>query len=448
MAQQVSTNTFGVAKWIVSATASDGTHTTISAALTSASSGDTIFIRPGTYTENLTLKAGVNLVSFAADALTPNVSLAGTCTFTAAGTVSMSGVRLTTNSAAFLAVTGSAASIVNLYECFLNASNNNGITFSSSDAGAKIAAFNCRGDIGTSGINLFAHSSAGTLSFRYSTMGNSGGSSTANTCSAGTVISIDSNFSNPITLSGTGALEIDKGTIDTSATNSTSLTLGGSGTQVGRFVKFSSGSASAVSIGGTATLEYCTVSSTNTNAITGAGTLNYSNLSFDNTSNTINTSTVTPLVSRYGVQLSATVPAFLVNKAAGAADVTGNSTTYTIAYDTEIFDQGSNFAANTFTAPYTGKYYLSGGCALSSVTTATSATFLINTSNRTYRSNFCSPTVVQDSVGRVSFSMNSLCDMDVGDTAIVSIALTGIGADTADLLSSNVTNIFSGYLVC
>src|SRR5690242_8473255 len=119
MASQIlPSNTFTTAKWIVSATASDGTHTTIGAALTSASSGDTIFIRPGTYTENLTLKAGVNLTAYTCDALTPNVTISGTCTFTAAGTVSISGIRLQTNSAALLAVTGSAASIVNLDNCY------------------------------------------------------------------------------------------------------------------------------------------------------------------------------------------------------------------------------------------------------------------------------------------------------------------------------------------
>src|ERR1043166_1875682 len=125
MAQQiVSTNTFTTAKWIVSATASDGTHTTIATALTSASSGDTIFIRPGTYTENLTLKAGVNIAAFICDGYTPNVTISGTLTLTTAGTVSISGIRLQTNSAAVLAVTGSAASNVFLINCYLNLTNN------------------------------------------------------------------------------------------------------------------------------------------------------------------------------------------------------------------------------------------------------------------------------------------------------------------------------------
>jgi len=58
-----SDNNYGTAKLIVDATAGSGNYTTIAAALAAASSGQTIFIRPGTYTENLTLVAGVNLTS-------------------------------------------------------------------------------------------------------------------------------------------------------------------------------------------------------------------------------------------------------------------------------------------------------------------------------------------------------------------------------------------------
>ena len=58
-------NNFSVSKWIVSPTPGQGTHTTISAAITSASSGDTIMIKPGTYNENLTISK--NLIFFSLD---------------------------------------------------------------------------------------------------------------------------------------------------------------------------------------------------------------------------------------------------------------------------------------------------------------------------------------------------------------------------------------------
>ena len=116
-----SINYFSPAKWVVCTVAGEGTHTTIASAITSASSGDTIVIMPGTYTEDPTLKAGVNLCAFSSDSgLNPisntlsNVIIQGKCTMTTAGTVTITGVQLQTNSDYFLAVTGSAASIVNL----------------------------------------------------------------------------------------------------------------------------------------------------------------------------------------------------------------------------------------------------------------------------------------------------------------------------------------------
>ena len=147
--QQLSTNTFTTAKWIVSPTASDGTHTTIAAALTAASSGDTIFIRPGIYTENPTLKAGVNLSAYICDAFTPNVTISGKCTFTGSGIVSISGIRLQTNNDFLLAVTGSSASVVKLINCYFDITNHTAISYTSSSASSQ--------------INMLAHKSKRTV---------------------------------------------------------------------------------------------------------------------------------------------------------------------------------------------------------------------------------------------------------------------------------------------
>ncbi len=125
-------NPMSSSRWIVDPLGFNGTHTTIASAITSATSGDTIFLLPGTYTENLTLAAGVNLTAYNCDSTTPNVTISGKCTFTGAGTVSISGIRLQTNSDFLLAVTGSAASIVNLIDCYLNCTNNTGISYTSS----------------------------------------------------------------------------------------------------------------------------------------------------------------------------------------------------------------------------------------------------------------------------------------------------------------------------
>jgi hypothetical protein len=318
MAQQIlPSNTFTTAKWIVSATASDGTHTTIASALTSSSSGDTIFIRPGTYTENLTLKAGVNLTAFGSDSSlngTGNVIISGTCTFTGTGTVDIYGIQLQTNSAALLAVTGSNASIVNLDNCYLNCSNNTGITFSASNASAAINIKECMGNIGTTGISLFTHTSTGALYILGTEITNSGAATTASTISAGTLTLRRTDFRFPITSSSTATFDSSYSRYDTSAQNTTSLTCGGSGTHTMYWAYINSGSASAISISNTTMLLYCVVGSSNTNAVTGAGTLNAQALTFSSSSITINTTTQTSVGLLIGMRAGNAPPAGFIGE--------------------------------------------------------------------------------------------------------------------------------------
>ena len=49
-------------------------------------------------------------------------------------------------------------------------------------------------------------------------------------------------------------------------------------------------------------------------------------------------------------------PSFSASLSADVASATGDGTAYVVALNTEQYDQGSNFAANTFTAPIAGKY--------------------------------------------------------------------------------------------
>ncbi len=294
----LATNNYGPAKFIVDASAANGTHTTIAAALTSASSGDTIFIRPGTYTENLTLKAGVNLTAYECNSsvnATGSVIISGTCTLTAAGTVSISGIQLQTNSAALLAVTGSNASVVNLYNCYLNCTNNTGITFSSSNASAVVYLFRCVANLGTTGIALFTHTSAGSLVVFYSDLNDTGISTTASTASAGTTYMFFSSMDGPFTTSSTAIIQLAHCQLNTD-TNTTFLTHGSSASNCFAYCCFfATGTASAVSISGGATLAmtFCNVKSTNTNAVTGAGILLNGGISFSDTSFLINTTTQT-----------------------------------------------------------------------------------------------------------------------------------------------------------
>lgn len=297
MAQQIlSTNTFGCAKWIVSSDATQGTHTTIASALTSASSGDTIFIRPGTYTENLTLKAGVNLTAFGSESSlnqTGNVIISGKCTFTGVGSVTISGIELQTNSDFLLAITGSAASVVNLQNCNLNCTNNTGISHISSSSSSNLNIYNCTGNLGTTGIALISDSSAGALVINNSFFSNSGSSTTASTkSSTGIFRCTNTVFVNSWNITSSGNVNFYWTSIDLSSLNATALTVGAAAPAVGIFHCYlASGTASAISIAGTLNAYNSDINSTNTNAITGAGTITYAGLTFSSTSKLINTTT-------------------------------------------------------------------------------------------------------------------------------------------------------------
>jgi len=292
----LSTNNYGPMKFIVDGTTTaNATHSTIAAALTSASSGDTIFIRPGTYTENLTLKVGVNLCANTCDAFTPNVTIVGTCTLTAAGSVSISGIRLQTNSAALIAVTGSAASILNVNDCYLNCSNNTGITYSSSSTSSRIHITNCHGDLGTTGIGLYTGTGTGQININYSKISNSGASVTASSNSEGLVQFFDSSIAAPLSTTSAGAVNIFWSDVDPSTQNTTALTASGTGGGTILNGRIFSGTASAISIGAGViyTISGAVVNSSNINAITGAGSLFYQNIIFSNSSSKINTTTQT-----------------------------------------------------------------------------------------------------------------------------------------------------------
>ena len=291
----LSTNNYGPLKFIVATSPANGTHTTLASALTSASSGDTIYLRDSV-TEDVTLKAGVNITSMPSNSSetgSSSVSITGKLTFTAAGTVNISGIQINTNSDFFLAVTGSAASVVNLDGCYLNCSNSTGISFTAANTSARINVYTCDGNLGTTGIAFLSHSSTGLFSATKGVISNSGGSSTANTCSAGSVSLTNSFFGNPFTFSGTGKITAKYSEIDSGATNSTALTTVAGQTNELDYVRLSSGTATPLSVGGTVTATALLLHHTNSVAVTGAGVFVYAGVFQDSTVGTISAGTNT-----------------------------------------------------------------------------------------------------------------------------------------------------------
>lgn len=436
-------NRWATSNFIVAPTIAEGAgYTTIAAALTAASSGNTIFIKPGTYTENLTLKAGVNLCAFACDSYTPNVIILGKCTATFAGTCTISGIQLKTNSDFCLSVTGSSATLINLKGCFIDANNNNAIQFTSSSGSSKIQLYDCKGDIDTTGIAYFTHSGAGALKFFGGVFENNGASTTASTSSgSGGLNFYNLFFSNAITTSSTSSFAANNVQF-----YSYPLIINGTGTNQIFTSYVGAGASSALSIGAGAILlcNDCNIDSTNTNAITGAGTLQYSGLTFSNTSSIINTTTQTALYGNLGKYKASGQPAFSTTLSGAVNDVTGDGTTYTIAFNSEIFDQDSNVSGSTFTAPVTGRYHLNAIYGFDQLGASHSTIdLIIVTSNRSYIQLTSNPNNLRNG-GLFRFNGIAFADMDAADTSTITVNVSG-STKTVDVTT---TTFFGGYLAC
>lgn len=441
-------NNYGTAKLIVGTTGK-ANYLTIASAITAASSGDTIFILPGTYTENLTLKAGVSITAFTGDSGTPNVTIIGKATASGDGTYAINNIRLTTNSDFFLVVSGSVATIVKLDGCYLNCLNATGISYTSSSASSEINVRRCTGDIITTGIALYTSSSPGLIRFEYCYFLNSALSITASSNSSGRSSHYYCTYNSVFSTSSTGTIFFFHCTQNNGQSiNTAFLTTAGSGQSFIFGGLFTSGTASCFSIG-TGTILACynvIVYSENTNAITGAGTLQYSGLSFSGTSNTMNTTTKTANIHRPGITRSSHQPAFLAQLSGNLTSVTGDNTVYTVVFGSEVADQNNDFSSTTFTAPYTGLYQLSFKITYYNLGSGhTAAMTQIVTSNIDYNSSF-NPYGNRALVGSFlsSDKLSILADMDLADIASV----RSTAYNSTKTVNLEVGTFFSGSLIC
>lgn len=137
-------------------------------------------------------------------------------------------------------------------------------------------------------------------------------------------------------------------------------------------------------------------------------------------------------------------PSFLATKTGQSANQTGDGTNNIVAFDGEVYDQGTDFVTSTFTAPITGKYLFSGCVGTSGWDgTQTSAQVKIVTSNRTYRAVTTTP---PGSGKAQDFVISVIADMDAGDTA--TLQFTGSGGNrTVDIEGDAERTFFSCSLI-
>lgn len=129
-------------------------------------------------------------------------------------------------------------------------------------------------------------------------------------------------------------------------------------------------------------------------------------------------------------------PSFLAYNSATRSNVTGDNSTVTVTFDTEQYDQASNFASNTFTAPVTGHYLLSTGVTFRDETVGNKCEVKIVTTARTFTQEYWPSS-------NISIDLTVIAAMSVSDTAIITLNCSG-GAKVVDIMGSNTTTTGSG----
>jgi len=350
--RSLATNNYGPAKFVVDGTTiANGTHSTISSAITAASSGDTIFIRDGTYTENLTLKAGLTITAFGSNTSTTTVEIIGKISASYNGTCNISNVKLTTNSDFVIQITGSSATNLNVENCFFNITNNTGINTSSSNANANIIINNCQGDISNVGIAFITSSTPTVHYINYTKIENPGLSSTASTISAGELQMRYCYFACKFTSISAGAISAIHSSIYCQNLNTIALTHTGTGLSNIYYSNITAGTSSAISHSGTIYLINSSIQSTNTNAIVGSGTINYEGVAFTDTGKKINSTTQNGGVAVGGLRQAPSagfIGQSISNTALNVAMTAGVAKTITsISLTAGVWDLSANFVSES-----------------------------------------------------------------------------------------------------
>jgi hypothetical protein len=478
-----------VARFIVSAGgAADGAnYTTLAsayAAAVAAGAPQTIFIQPGTYIENITLSAGINIAAFECDAMTPNVTIVGTLTATYSGNCSISGINLETNSANILVMSGSNATELSILNCYFTISNATAFNLTNSNSNSILNLAFCHGDISSTGITLYSSSFAGSIQEDWCKFTNSGNSTTASTFSSGAFQTRSGYYNNVFEFTGSSSCDFNNSVVFTSTTSATPIIVNSTSPAGGNnffYTRFDSGSGVGMTIGAgaLAKLVNCSVYSTNGSAaISGLGTINYTPIFFLGTQDTVTVSTQTALpigpdilpaksgtAGQVWTSNGAGVPPTFENPTWSSTyfqayltspkSVSGGDVTTTIIFDTPIDNVGSAYDPTNgiFTAPATGYYQFSTTVFFADLTNLTLNTQAI----LAYSGNVQSLRLVNQSMsastgGDVIFNASWSMPMTAGDAVKIQPFADGTGTYEifgAPLSNStfNTSSTFSGFRV-
>ena len=149
-------------------------------------------------------------------------------------------------------------------------------------------------------------------------------------------------------------------------------------------------------------------------------------------------------ISADGEMTKSLQPCFRIGS--GTQNNISTSVNNDVVFDSEVFDIGNNFASNTFTAPVTGKYFLSVLMRLNQVDSASSyiQVSILGSNRNTTIFTFDNNADLNSDADNVTISGSTILDMDANDTSSVRIRIQG-GTAQADLDADG--SYFVGYLI-
>jgi hypothetical protein len=261
--------------------AAGGPFTTIASAITAAvglGQPTIIYVREGTYTENLTLIAGINIRGANNRATTIN----GSHIIPAAGTLGISNIILAASAGGthVFNEAGAGTCAISLNDCVFNI--NSGMIFNLPLSTGFLKLVDCEDSSTANSIitNITGHSG---ISFSGCTLG----VGAVAALFAGPTWIISSLINVAITASAAAALIIKESNI------TGTITLGGTSTLAIDTSHLTSGASAAISIGGTssAILSNVVINSSAAQVVTGAGSCTYGEVTFDGAASTHNATT-------------------------------------------------------------------------------------------------------------------------------------------------------------
>ena len=332
-----------------------GDFTTIQSAIDASTSGEIIYVRPGAYTENITLVAGITLVS---DCMEHDdaVAIVGKISASYTGNSYIRGFHITTNGDFAVEVTGAVETWLLIDDCTGVAADSTFINITNSVSTSLLQFKGCTIDITDNTATLFQTTGDAQLNIiecacTDSSLGNNRSTWTSTN---GRLFFVDSSTQTPITCTGAGGIVSNGSTFRPNTGAIIPLILSdGFNDLFNTFVGGVGTQESAIQVDNPATLRFDRLSVYNvTNAsIVGTGHIIGGEIIYYN----IGAVTVTTVEVLKQFPSNIYFNATLTN---ATANVTGAGTTYTVLFNNELADNNSVYtpATGLFTAPATGNY--------------------------------------------------------------------------------------------